>query len=136
MEGTNGLVDTIGIGTTLSNGRRSTASYTFAGGAPASPNPNFVLSLNNATPGAAALLAFGLPATPPLLPIGDGLLGLDLLQPFFLPFPTFTVPASGTIGVGLPIPAGFSGFSVAIGWGIVDPVAGSLGVSETLRITF
>ena len=118
LEGTFNQTMTVGAGTTLASGRRSATSFTFAGGAPAYNNANFVLTLDNATPGSSAFLAFGDIDTTPGTMVGDGLFIID---PSFIqvvgPFP---VDLQGRVVLPTPIPPGIFGVTVAIQWGFAD----------------
>jgi hypothetical protein len=136
LEQTAGVLDTPGLGTTTGglNGR-PVAGFRIVGGAPVAGNANFTLTLENAAPGSMAQLALGAPATPPGTAYLDGFVGIDLSQPFQLLAPTFTVNGAGDVLWNLPIPAGPLNLTIAVVWVVLDPVTGSVGISDGLKMT-
>jgi hypothetical protein len=136
MEQTAGQLDTPGVGTTQGGlAGRPVIGFRVAGGAPVAGNASFTLTLENATPSAAATLVLGAPANPPALMYLDGIVGIDLLQPILFIQPPFPVDASGDVVVPVPIPAGPFGVTIAAIWVIADPVSGAFGISDTLAAT-
>ena len=126
-----------GLGSTNSLGCRAAASFSMAGGPPNLPggNPNFALTLENATPSSPLLLAIGVADPSPSVAIGDGLIGIDITQPYLVlappQIPAFT-DLSGTANFALPLPAGPLGVSGTIQWAYVDSGSGQLVISTGL----
>lgn len=133
--GTIPLLQTVGLGTTNSIGRRAATSFDINAGPPNLPsgNPSFTLTLENATPVSSVTLVLGQADATPTLMIGDGLVGIDLSGPYvFWPSPPapMTTDLSGEATITFAIPPGPLGVSMAAGWGYIDGV--TLRVSNTL----
>ena len=144
MEEKHGQVTTPGIGTTQSNGERSVGHFDIAAGEPVQGNPNFTPKLGLAVPGALPVLAVGVQAPPPFLPIGDGELLVDLSSGFFALVVGPTVDAAGNSSVSLPLPPlcippvttedPVCNFPVAMQWGMLDPASGSFVISSGMFV--
>lgn len=126
-------IDTPGNGSPQPGGIGAPAiAFTIAGGAPASPNPTFVLTLEHAVPNSSAILAIGLPGTPPFPLINGGTFTINPLGPIVL-VPALPVNAAGDILVPAGIPAGLAGISLTLQWIVMAPGAF---LSNGLRIDF
>lgn len=134
MEATFGQVTTTGNGTTQSNGRRAITSFTYSGGAPTPGNAAFVLTLDNAIPSSAAIVAFGLEGVPPYPLVSDGTVVIDIFQPYQVLPQTFVTDALGRATLPAPIPNVSLGLSIAVQWAMVDGVSGAVEVAEALVV--
>jgi hypothetical protein len=134
-EGTYGILQSLGNGTTQSGGQgRAVVSYDNGGVVPASPAPGFTMRLENAVPGATCFLASSAPATPPYFPVGDGTLTLDLSPIYFINGP-FAADGTGDVSHPLPIPPGLSG-TLALQWAVLEPLSSvAIPVSNGLQLS-
>lgn len=127
-------VTTVGTGTTQPGAiGKPVVGFTIAGGAPESPNPSFVLTLENAIPGTVAALLLGLPGTPPYPMIGDGTFVLDPFTQVIV-LPPLPVDAQGDIKLPAAIPAGVTSVTASIQWLVVQ--GPSLYLSNGLTVAF
>lgn len=131
MEATFGVIDSVGIGSSNSDGVRAATSFSVAGGLPFSNNTAFELTLDNAVTYAPAIVAFGAPATSPT-PVGNGLVAIDLLQVSILPG-TFFADGKGNITLPAPVPPGSAGITLVVQWAYLD--GGTAQVANGLLVT-
>jgi hypothetical protein len=135
MEETAGKLTTPGLGTTQGGIiGRPVVGFKLANGAPNAGNSLFTLTLENATPGAGAMLAVGMPGVNPLTPYLDGFVGINLAQPYVIAQPTFIVNASGDVNFNIPIPATPFNATFTVQWIVVDPVTSAIGISNGLSV--
>lgn len=125
-------VTTAGLGTTQPGLGRPVVGFTIAGGPPVTGNAGFTLTLENAIPGAVAQIFVGAPDPAPSVMVGDGLVAIDLTQPFFS-LPSATVDAAGDVHLPLPIPTSPLNFTFMLQWLEVDPATGQSYISNGLQ---
>ncbi|QDU65377.1 IPT/TIG domain-containing protein [Engelhardtia mirabilis] len=136
LQQTLGEIVTLGLGTTPSASTvRPAISFDYDSGPPkylvSQPfgpdvwqnNSSFRPTLHLAPPSAATFLAIGAPDFAPSLPMGDGLIALDLGAPVLLL--ATTTDAVGDASLGLPVPSSLSG-TVGLQWFTVDASLPSL----------
>jgi len=128
FEGTDGFLQSAGLGTTQSTGERSILSFELGGGEPTAGNPTFTPTLHNAVPGAQPFLAAGPFGS---TPFGDGILAINPAS-IFLTIPGTLVGPDGNALVGpLPMPPTIpAGLSLSMQWGYLDPVTLAFELSQ------
>lgn len=136
LEQTAGQISTGGLGTTWGgfNALRPVAGFTIAGGAPVAGNQAFTLTLEGAIPGAVVAAVVGVPSPPPLTTYLDGLVGIDLTQPYVYVQPNFYVNPAGDVFFHAPIPATPLNVTVTVVWVIASPFGNPLGISDGLTV--
>jgi len=135
-------VTTVGTGTTQSAGiGKPVIAFTISGGPPVPGNASFVLTLENALPFSSAWLVLGFPDAPPHIGVGDGVVMVDVLQPFVV-FPSIGAPPlaadmDGDLLLPLPVPAAPPpGSSFVLQWLLSSNPGHQLAVSNGLLLSF
>ena len=125
-------IETVGQGSPQPGGLGAPViGFTIAGGPPESPNPGFVLTLENAIPNTPAILGIGLPGSEPFPVVGGGTFILDPTAPIIF-VPPLVSDASGDIKVPASIPAGVTG-TISLQWIELSPAPL---VSNGMKIAF
>lgn len=97
------------------------------------PQPAFALRLSGAMPGGAAFLLLGAAPACPVVPVGFGC--AICIAPLVAVVGPIPVPASGSLALPAPIPAGLgcSGATAFVQWLVAKP-AGGLQTSQALHV--
>ena len=147
LEGTGGVLENAGLGSTQSNGDRAVVSFDpgppvppddplkgLGSGAPIPGNLNFQIRLEAAVPGSLSALFLGAPG--PGLPFGDGVIAIDLSGPFATLIGSVVDPM-GNASLALPVPAGVAGAgSFVLQWATIDLGNGKVEISNGLRVNY
>ncbi len=133
FEGTDGFLENAGLGSTQSLGQRGAISFALPGGPPTSGNPAFTPTLHRAVPGALPFLAIGAPGPP--LPIGDGILVVDL-GVLYAVVPGAPVGPGGNSSAAVPVPLIPAGVDVMMQWGYLEPLTGVFQISNGVQASY
>lgn len=139
-------LEAVGQGGALSHGQgASVTSFALKEGPPKVPdfllpppyttdvlivNSNFTLQLENAMPGAPAVVLFGAPAAEPYVPIGTGDLVVDLAA--FVGFFAGITDTEGDLAYPVPLPATISG-TLMMQFVSFDGISGQLETASGLQ---
>ena len=140
LNGTIPLVASHGLGSTNANGCRAATSFDVPSGPPNTilGNPNFKLTLENATPLAPCVIVAGVPAFSPSIMVGDGLIPVDpnLGLTLFPPSPgLFFADVNGKLEIPSAIPAGGPfGLSITLFAVYTDTIVISTQISTGLTL--